>query len=600
MSESQNTVRNFCIIAHIDHGKTTLTDRILELTSQSHHKDLREKDRLTDILEIEQERGITIKLQPATMQWKGHTLNLIDTPGHVDFTYEVSRSLKACEGALLLIDVTQGIQAQTISNLLLAMEADLVIIPVINKVDLDPQLVPERLKEIKDILGFKEDEVILASGKTGLGIDTILDTVIEKVPAPEIPNKTSLSALIFDSFYDEHKGIVAAIRVIDGKITNASQLHLLNTTTEFTPKEIGIFTPELVPSQELAAGSVGYIATGIKDIRKVGIGDTISDKKDADAIPGYQRPVPKVFASIFPENQEDYIDLKESIGKLSLNDAALQISDDYSPLLGQGFRVGFLGLLHLEITKERLEREFAVRTVVTIPSVEYKAVLKTGEQISVKSAYDLPNISTIESLSEPFIKGEILTPSSHISSLYETVIRFRGTILNTRDLYSSQFSSYNYVVLDIEMPFAELLKGFFNTLKSVSHGFASFQYGDISYRETKLIRIDILVNKEIVPPLSFLDIPERAVERASSMLNTLKKTIPPHVFSIPLQATVGGKIIAREDVSAFRKNVTGKLYGGDITRKKKLLENQKKKKKEMQIAGKVRIPSETFIKIINS
>lgn len=595
----EGEMRNFCIIAHIDHGKTTLTDRILELTSAHHMKELKEKDRLTDILEIEQERGITIKLQPATMKWKGYTLNLIDTPGHVDFTYEVSRSLKACEGALLLVDVTQGIQAQTISNLLLAMEADLEIIPVLNKIDLDPQLVPERLQEIKDILGFKPEEVVLASGKTGEGIDKILDTVIEKVPPPKLPGAQTLKALIFDSIYDEHKGIIAAIRVLEGHIDDIQELHMVNTNTQFVPKEVGIFTPKTIETGRLEEGAVGYIATGIKDIKRVSIGDTVTNIKDMEAIPGYEQPTPKVFAAVYPEDKEDYILLKDSIQKLSLNDASLSISDDYSPLLGQGFRVGFLGLLHLEITKERLQREFSVETAITIPSVEYKATLKTGEKISVKSAYDLPNASLIDKIYEPFIKGEILTPASHISSLYETVIDFRGVIMNTRDLYSSQFSSYNYVILDLEMPFAELLKGFFNTLKSVSHGFASFQYGGIEYRETELVKVDVMVNREVVPPLSFLEIPERSRERAMSILSTLKKSIPPHVFGIPIQATVGAKIIAREDISAFRKNVTGKLYGGDITRKRKLLENQKKKKKEMQIGGKVRIPPDTFIKIIN-
>ncbi len=591
--------RNFCIIAHIDHGKTTLTDRILELTSIEHRKDLREKDRLTDVLEIEQERGITIKLQPATMQWKGYTLNLIDTPGHVDFTYEVSRSLQACEGALLLIDVTQGIQAQTISNVLLAMDANLTIIPVLNKVDLDPGLIPQRLAEIKEVLGFSADEVIKSSGKTGEGIEDILNMVIEKVAPPEESKRDYLQALIFDSFYDEHKGIVVAIRVFSGNLTPDKQLILLNANVSFTPKEIGKFTPELVPTGSLETGQVGYVATGIKDVKQVGIGDTISDAKHSQVIPGYERPAPKVFASLYPEDKEEYPLLKDSIQKLALNDASLHISEDYSPLLGQGFRVGFLGLLHLEITKERLEREYAVNTAITIPSVEYKATLKTGELISVKSAYDLPNPTLIESIEEPFIKGEILTPSDTISSLYETIMRFRGTITNTRDLYSTQFS-YSYVVLDIEMPFAELLKGFFNTLKSISHGFASFQYGEVSYRATSLVKVDIMVNREVIPPLSFLDIPDKVQERATNILATLKKAIPPHIFAIPLQATIGSKIIAREDISAFRKNVTGKLYGGDITRKKKLLQNQKKKKKEMQLGSKVNIPSDTFIKVINA
>lgn len=593
-------IRNFCIIAHIDHGKTTLTDRILELTSTHHKRQLEQQDRLTDVLEIEQERGITIKLQPATMPWKGYLLNLIDTPGHIDFTYEVSRSMKACEGALLLIDVTQGVQAQTISNMLLAMEANLEIIPVLNKIDIGEHLIEERLEEIEQILGFKRHEVILASGKSGQGVAEMLDKVVSKVKPPKRSEIHTTQALVFDSIFDEHKGIIAAIRLFSGTITKGEQYTLINTQTKFIAKSVGTFSPKMVETNELTEGMVGYIATGIKDVKQVRIGDTIALKATDSAIPGFDKPAPKVFASLYPESKEDYLLLKESIQKLSLNDASLSIQEDYSPLLGQGYRVGYLGLLHLEITKERLEREFLVDTVVTVPSVEYHATLHSGEKIQIKSAFDLPPLPSIKLLEEPFIKAEILTPSDTMSSIYDIIMEYRGVIMNTRDTFTSHVSNLNYVTLEIDMPYAELLKGFFSVMKSASHGYASLQYGNFTYKPTQLVKVDIHVNHDIVPPLSFLEIPERARERAVSMLETLKKSIPPHIFSIPLQAMVGGKVLAREDVAAYKKDVTAKLYGGDITRKMKLRNNQQKKKREMKVTGKVRIPSEAFIKIINS
>jgi GTP-binding protein LepA len=597
----RDSIRNFCIIAHIDHGKTTLTDRMLELTSTHHKRQLEQQDRLTDVLEIEQERGITIKLQPATMPWKGHTLNLIDTPGHIDFTYEVSRSMKACEGALLLIDVTQGVQAQTISNMLLAMEANLVIIPVLNKVDIGTVLIEERLEEIEQILGFKRHEVILSSGKSGQGVAELLDAIVQQVPAPAASKKNQESqALVFDSIYDEHKGIIAAVRVFSGSLTKGDSFTLLNTQAKFIAKSVGIFAPKMIESDGLSEGMVGYIATGIKDVKQVRIGDTISQRSTDPPIPGFDKPAPKVFASLYPESKEDYLLLKDSIQKLALNDASLSVQEDYSPLLGQGYRMGFLGLLHLEITKERLEREFLVDTVVTVPSVEYHATLHTGEQIEVKAAFDLPALQSIKLLEEPFIKAEILTPSDTISSIYDLIMAYRGVIMATRDTFTSHVSKLHYVTLEIDMPYAELLKGFFSVMKSASHGYASLQYGAFTYKPTQLVKVDIYVNHDIVAPLSFLEIPERARDRSVSMLETLKKSIPPHIFSIPLQAIVGGKVLAREDIPAYKKDVTAKLYGGDITRKMKLRTNQQKHKREMKETGKVRIPSEAFLKIINS
>lgn len=588
-------IRNFCIIAHIDHGKTTLTDRLLEYTSTKFRRDLTSKDRLTDVLEIEQERGITIKLQPATMKWNGYELNLIDTPGHIDFTYEVSRSLKACEGALLLIDVTQGIQAQTISNLLLALEANLTVVPVINKIDLAINLIPQRLSEIKETLGFQEKDVILASGKTGEGVDQLLTAVIEKVPPPKIEKE--LKALVFDSVYDEHKGIIASVRVFGGTISSKN-LFLAHTRELFLPREVGIYSPDFVPTSEITAGSVGYVATGVKDVKKVTIGDTIVDNLTTHPIPGYEQPEPKVFASLYPVENKDYLLLKNSVQKLALNDASLFVAEDYSPLLGQGFRMGYLGMLHLEITQERLSKEFFVETIVTVPSVEYKVTKNTGEELHVMSAYDLPEIARIKEILEPFVTADILTPSDQITSLYDTIIKHRGVVLETKDVFSSTVSGLHYVSLIVDLPFAELLKGFFNTLKSISHGYASLQYGKLSYRKTSLVKVDIYVKGEIVPPLSFLEIPEKARERAENILKNLKETIPPHMFTIPIQAAIGGKIIAREDVRSYKKDVTAKLYGGDITRKNKLRDNQKQKKKEMQSVGKVRIPPQSFISII--
>jgi len=498
-----------------------------------------------------------------------------------------------------LIDVTQGVQAQTISNLLLAMDADLKITPVLNKVDIGENLIEERLEEIEQILGFKRNEVVLASGKTGQGVAEILDAMIEHVPAPIKSRHVGTQALVFDSIFDEHKGIIAAIRVFSGTIKKGDSYTLVNTQTKFLAKSVGTFAPKMTETEVLEEGMVGYIATGIKDVKQVRIGDTVSVKGDEHAIPGFDKPSPKVFASLFPENKEDYLLLKESIQKLSLNDASLSILEDYSPLLGQGYRVGFLGLLHLEITKERLEREFLVDTVVTIPSVEYHATLHTGERIEVKSAYDLPALQAIKLLEEPFIRAEILTPSDSISSIYDTIMSYRGAIMSTKDMFTSRVSNLHYVTLEVDMPYAELLKGFFSVMKSASHGYASLQYGSFSYKPTELVKVDIHVNHEIVAPLSFLEIPERARDRSITMLETLKKSIPPHIFSIPLQAMIGGKVIAREDIPAYKKDVTAKLYGGDITRKMKLRNNQQKKKREMKETGKVRIPGEAFLKIIN-
>jgi len=603
-----DNIRNFCIIAHVDHGKTTLTDRLLEIATLGDERKLAKKDRVTDVLEIEQERGITIKLQPATMSYRGYNLNLIDTPGHVDFSYEVSRSLKACEGAILVIDVTQGIQAQTLANMLLAMEHNLTIIPVLNKVDIGRNLVPQRLEEIKIMLGFTEDEVILASGKTGEGALEILDAVIEKIPAPKDefgqnkveldPKNSYAKALIFDSFYDDHKGIVASVRVFKGEISADQKLYLINAGEAFVPKEIGIFTPEMRPTDKLTSGNVGYIATGVKEIKKVNIGETISNIENASAIEGYQKPQSKVFASLYPDDKGNFEELKISLEKLALNDSALNIKAESSAVLGQGFRVGFLGILHLEITRERLEREFNVETIVTIPTVEYKIYEIKGDSKIIQSAFELPDQVKIKKVEEPFIRGEVLTPSEYIGAIYTLMDEFRGQVKNSTTLLSNENSSLNYMSLEVEMPFSELLLGFFNSLKSYTHGYASFYYDKVCYKETRIVKVDILVAKEIVPPFSFLEVPEKARSRAVKILEKLKYAIPRHLFPIPLQATIGTKVIARETISPYRKDVTAKLYGGDVTRKLKLLENQKRKKKEMQEDAKVRIPPSAYAEVL--
>lgn len=615
MSIKPTQIRNFSIIAHIDHGKSTLTDRFIELAYKDYAKELQKQDRLTDVLEIEQERGITIKLQPVTLPWKGYFLNLIDTPGHVDFAYEVSRSLKACEGAILLIDVTQGIQAQTISTLLMAMDSNLEIIPVLNKVDLaDKMLINTRLDEISQILGYSPTDVILASGKTGQGATDILDAIVNKIRPPrsleeilgqnEAKQKSisdgQTAALIFDSFYDQHKGVVASVRVFGGSIKAGQKLFLVNMSKEFIVREVGLFKPHMEQVDKLTTGMVGYIATGIKEIRDVRIGDTISNNTKV-VIPGFSKPRPKVFASIFPAVDKDFIHLKEAIEKLALNDAALDVQVDNSQVLGQGFKVGFLGLLHLEITKERLFKEFSINTVITMPSVKYKVKLKTGKIIYVKGASYLPDKPLIDTIYEPVIKGEILVPDKYLNGIYELVRESRGLVESTNTLYTSATSATRSVVyysLAVKIPYAELIKGFFNKLKAVSKGFASLQYDQVIYEPTEVVKVDILVNKQVVPSLSFLEVPNKARERAKKILNILKNTLDRQMFPIPLQGAIGSKIIARETIPAYRKNVTAKLYGGDITRKMKLWHNQAKKKKIRSQFAKVDIPHSAFIKIM--
>lgn len=594
-------IRNFSIIAHIDHGKSTLSDRFLEITGLR-DREKAKSERVLDRLELEQEKGITIKLQPVRMDYQGHILNLIDTPGHVDFSYEVSRSLTACEGAILLIDASQGIQAQTLSTTHKALELGLKIIPVINKIDIPNIDVDTRKKEISEIMGFDENEILLASGKTGAGCEEILNRIIKFVPPPKGSSKENLQALIFDSFYNEHKGVVAAIRVFNGQLINnkkTSKLHLLKNTNTFSPKEIGYFKPDEKPCDKISTGEVGYIATGVKDIRLFTVGDTISDNPSAKALPGYKPPKPRVFATLFPSDADEFETLSESLTKLSMNDAALTVSQQKSSLLGSGYRCGFLGTLHMEIIQERLEREYGVSLVITAPSVEYEVKLTSGEKQNIQTASEFPDPSLISEIFEPWVKVEVFTPQKYIGQIMELCQNARGIYKDTEYLTSGEFS-INYILLKYEIPLMSLISNFFDHMKSVSSGYASLEYESIGYRMADIVKVSILVNKEEIPSLSFLEEKNRAESRSRTVLSVLKKAIPRHQFKIALQAAIDGKIIAREDISAFRKDVTAKLYGGDVTRKMKLLEKQKKGKKRLREISGVNIPQKAFLAVLES
>lgn len=599
-------IRNFSIIAHIDHGKSTLADRMLEATHIDISRDKR-KERVLDRLELEQEKGITIKLQACKMNWKGYELNLIDTPGHVDFSYEVSRSLAACESAILLVDASQGIQAQTISNTRKALDLGLQIIPVINKIDLPNINIEEREKEIEALLGFKKEEIIKVSGKSGLNVDKLLDAIIERSPAPQGDTNAPLSALVFDSFYDEHRGVVIATRIFNGQISyqagKASELYMIQRDHKFKPTEIGIFNPNLQETTTLKAGDVGYIATGMKDISCFTVGDTISDRKDTPPLEGYKIPKPNIFATFFPSDSDDYEPLKIALTKLSLNDASLSFTNQRSGLLGSGFRCGFLGLLHMEIVQERLEREYNVDLIVTAPTVEYQITKTNGEESVIQTPQELPSPEEITEIREPWVRAEIMTPEKYIGDLMELCQFKRGQYVNTKYLNSNTGDIQlkdQYIVLEYDIPLASLISNFFDLMKNISSGYASMEYEFIDYFPSDIVKVSILVNHEEVPVLNFLEVREGARTKAIKLLEEMKRVIPRQQFSIPLQATIGSQIIAREDVKAFRKDVTAKLYGGDYSRKKKLLEKQKKGKKRLKQIGQVNIPQEAFLAILKT
>jgi len=600
-----NKIRNFSIIAHIDHGKSTLADRILEAVKTDLSREKR-KERILDRLDLEQEKGITIKLQACRMEWKGYQLNLIDTPGHVDFSYEVSRSLAACESAILLIDASQGIQAQTISNTKKALDLGLKIIPVLNKIDLPNLDITEREEEIESLLGFKKEEIIKVSAKTGENVDRLLDEIVEKSPPPKGDPEKPLKALVFDSFYDEHRGVVIAVRVFDGEIEHipgkAGELYMIQRGESFKPTEIGVFNPNLLETNSLKTGEVGYIATGLKDISYFTVGDTVSDKKGTEPLTGYKIPKPNMFATFFPIDQEEYENLKIALKKLSLNDSSLSFTEQRSPLLGSGFRCGFLGLLHMEIIQERLEREYDVNLVVTAPTVEYRVTKTDGTELEIQTPDELPDPSEIAEIREPWVRTSIMTPEKYLGDLMKLCQLKRGEYVNTKYLSVEKdiHLKEQYITLEYDMPLASLISNFFDLMKNITSGYASMEYELIDFFPADIVKVSILVNHEEIEALSFLEVREKARLKAVTLLKEMKKVIPKQQFPIPLQASIGAKIIAREDIRGYRKNVTEKLYGGDYSRKKKLLEKQKKGKKRLKEIGQVTIPQEAFLAILKT
>ena len=596
MNSRQSSIRNFCIVAHIDHGKSTLADRLMEFTEQVSKRDM--KEQLLDSMDIERERGITIKLTPVRMfyHYKGeeYTLNLIDTPGHVDFTYEVSRSLAACEGAILIVDATQGIEAQTLTNAYLAIDNNLEIIPVINKIDL-PSADPDACKkEIEEIIGLPADDAPLISAKEGINIEAVLNAVIEKLPAPSGDESKPLRALIFDSTYDNYKGAICLVRIVDGSVRPGTGITMMSTGKSFECTEVGVFTPEMRPVEELKAGDVGYIAASIKNVKDTAVGDTVTRTATPapEPLKGYKKISPMVFAGIYPADGSKYNDLRDALDKLSLNDASLVYEPEASGALGFGFRCGFLGLLHMEIIEERLEREFDLDLVTTAPSVSYIVNKTNGEKLEVENPSHLPPPTEIESIEEPIVKAEIYTPPEYVGSIMELCQEKRGTFVDLTYLDQSRVKIY-YTI-----PLAEIIYDFFDSLKSRTRGYASLEYEPEGYRADSLVKLDFLLNGETCDALSLIVHKDKAYARGRSICERLKDVIPRQMFEIPVQAAIGSKIIARETVKALRKDVLAKCYGGDITRKKKLLEKQKEGKKRMRQFGSVAIPSEAFMSIL--
>ncbi|HQB50601.1 MAG TPA: translation elongation factor 4 [bacterium] len=589
-------IRNFCIIAHIDHGKSTLADRLLEFTGTIDPRKM--TNQVLDRLDLERERGITIKLTPVNMKYKGYELNLIDTPGHVDFSYEVSRSLAAVEGAILLVDATQGIQAQTLANLYLALEQDLAIIPVINKIDLPAADVEKTKAEIIKLLGCSEDEIISASGKTGVGVEAILERVIEAIPGPSGQEDRPLRALIFDSNYDEYRGVVAYVRVVDGQINKGDKIKLMATKAESEALDVGFFDPNYHSSSQLKTGEIGYIITSFREVSECRVGDTVTLVKTADqvtSLKGYSEVKPMVFAGIFPKEGNEFEDLREAMGRLKLNDAALVYEPEQSQALGFGFRCGFLGLLHLEIFQERLRREFNLDLIVTVPSVAYKVFRKnTNEAEIIRSPQQLPSAAEIEHIEEPWVTLDIVTPKEYLGAVMNLSQEKRGIYRNTEYLDETR------VVLHYEMPLSMILTDFYDKMKSFTSGYGSINYEMLDYRTADVVRLDILVAEDLVESLAMIVYRDEAFRRGKDVVTTLKDTLPRQMFVIKLQAAVGGQVVAGERISAFRKDVTAKLYGGDVTRKRKLLEKQRQGKNKMMAMGRgsVDIPSETFVKLL--
>lgn len=592
----QENIRNFSIIAHIDHGKSTLADRILEKTGAITERE--KKDQLLDNMDIERERGITIKLNAVNLKYnyqgEEYILHLIDTPGHVDFSYEVSRSLAACEGAILVVDAAQGIEAQTLANLYLALDNNLTIIPVINKIDL-PNTDPEKVKrELIETLGFNEDEIVLTSAKNGIGIDELIETIIKKVPAPKGDKNKDLQALIFDSYFDAYRGIMTLVRVVNGKIKVKDKIKMLATGAVYEVVEIGIHTPHEMKKDQLVAGEVGYLCASIKSIEDVKVGDTITlANSKVDQLPGYQPMKPMVFCGLYPIESSKYPDLREALEKLKLNDASLEFTPETSKALGFGFRCGFLGLLHMEIIEERIEREFGISLIATSPSVIYDVELTNGEHITVDSPVKMPEKVKIKDIKEPYIRTNIFVPSDYIGAIMELCQDKRGNYV------SMEYLDKTRVNIHYELPLSEIVYDFFDKLKSYTKGYASFDYEIIGYKSSNLVKMDILLNGEIVDALSVIVHKDFAYNRGKAIVNNLKKLIPRQQFEVPIQAVIGNKAIARENIKAVRKNVLAKCYGGDVSRKKKLLEKQKEGKKRMKMVGSVEVPQEAFLSVLS-
>ena len=590
-----NKIRNFCIIAHIDHGKSTLADRILEYTHAVSERDM--KEQILDSMDLERERGITIKLNAVRLNYNGYVLNLIDTPGHVDFAYEVSRSMAACEGAILVVDATQGIEAQTLANVYLAMENNLEIIPVINKIDLPNADIDERIIELNKTFGFKKEEIILTSGKTGVGVDKLIDAVIERIPHPKVKyNDNLLRCLIFDSYFDAYLGVISLIRVVSGTISNKSRIKMMTTDSIYDVTELGYHTPKKEIVTTLSAGEVGYVCASIKEIDKVNVGDTITLENNpaSELLPGYKKMMPMVFCGIYPIDSKKYPNLREALEKLKLNDASLIFEPETSSTLGFGFRTGFLGLLHLDIITERIEREFNIEIIATSPSVIYEIELTDKSIIYVDNPAEFPEKVRINSIKEPFIKTNIFVPNEYIGSIMELCQDKRGIYISTEYIDTSR------VNIHYELPLSEIVYDFFDKLKSYTKGYASFDYELIGYKESDLVKMDILLNGDIVDALSVIVHKDFAYKRGRIIVDNLKELIPRQMFEVPIQAVIGSKVIARSDIKAMRKDVLAKCYGGDITRKRKLLEKQKEGKKKMKMIGKVEIPSDAFLSILKS
>lgn len=594
----QKNIRNFSIIAHIDHGKSTLADRILEQTKTVTAREMQAQ--LLDSMDLERERGITIKLNAIELNYTAkngelYTFHLIDTPGHVDFTYEVSRSLAACEGAILVVDAAQGIEAQTLANVYLALDNDLEILPVINKIDL-PAADPERVREeIEDVIGLDASEAVLASAKAGIGIEEILEQIVEKVPAPQGSIDNPLKALIFDSVYDAYRGVILQVRVMDGMVKPGDTIQLMSNGKTFDVTEVGIFTPKAVGREFLATGDVGYVAAAIKTVADTRVGDTITlaDNPADEALHGYKQLNPMVFAGIYPIESNKYNDLREALDKLQLNDASLQFEPETSQALGFGFRCGFLGLLHMDVIQERLEREFNIDLIMTAPSVVYHIHTTDGDVLEVANPSEFPDPTRVDSIEEPFVKAQIMVPQDYVGAVMELAQRKRG------DFVTMDYLDENRVNVIYQMPLSEIVFDFFDKLKSSTKGYASFDYEISEYRKSSLVKMDIMLNGERVDALSFIVHKEFAYERGKIIVDKLKKIIPRQQFEVPIQAAIGQKIVARSDIKALRKNVLAKCYGGDISRKRKLLEKQKKGKKRMKAIGNVEVPQEAFLSVLS-